>query len=137
MELQYGVFNIMNVLFFATPSPAVVDPLLFCLRPKGARGTPLGDACCTHDETQHLCSRTTPRRVDVVAPVAVDRSIIQVGPDGDFAAATKDVASLVYLCKPQEGCLPDQAWESSSHKYEYISTLRLLPVRVLNEEGSA
>ncbi|CAM9904386.1 unnamed protein product [Ectocarpus sp. 6 AP-2014] len=40
----------------------------------------------------------------------------QVGPDGDFAAATKDVASLVYLCKPQEGCLPDQAWESSSHK---------------------
>lgn len=40
----------------------------------------------------------------------------KVPPDGDFAAATAEVASLVYLCKPEEGCLTDQDWESSSHK---------------------
>ncbi|CAM9432934.1 unnamed protein product [Pylaiella littoralis] len=40
----------------------------------------------------------------------------KVEPDGDFAAATQDVASLVYLCKPEEGCLTDKDWESSGHK---------------------
>eukprot|EP00903_Cladosiphon_okamuranus_P015911 g14696.t1 len=40
----------------------------------------------------------------------------KVEPDRDFAEATAEVASLVYLCKPEEGCLTDQDWESSSHK---------------------
>ena len=38
----------------------------------------------------------------------------KVGSDGDFGAATKDIASLVYLCKAEEGCLSDQDWESTS-----------------------
>lgn len=38
----------------------------------------------------------------------------QVGTDGDFEGATKDIASLVYLCKKEEGCLSDKDWESSS-----------------------
>eukprot|EP00752_Nemacystus_decipiens_P013829 g12278.t1 len=40
----------------------------------------------------------------------------KVEPDRDFAEATAEVASLVYLCKPEEGCLPDTDWQSSSHK---------------------
>lgn len=35
----------------------------------------------------------------------------QVGPDNDFEVATKDVASVVYLCKDEEGCLSSQDWE--------------------------
>lgn len=38
----------------------------------------------------------------------------EVGTDGDFEGATKDIASLVYLCKKEEGCLSDKDWESSS-----------------------
>lgn len=38
----------------------------------------------------------------------------QVGTNGDFEDATKDIASLVYLCKEDEGCLPDKDWETSS-----------------------
>lgn len=46
------------------------------------------------------------------------RSVVmsKVGPDDDFAGAIKDVASLVYLCKQEEGCLPDQVWENTSPK---------------------
>lgn len=40
----------------------------------------------------------------------------QAKPDRDFAAVTADVASLVYLCQPEEDCLTDEDWESSSHK---------------------
>ena len=38
----------------------------------------------------------------------------KVGSDGDFGAATKEIASLVYLCKAEEGCLSDQDWENTS-----------------------
>ncbi|CAM9599152.1 unnamed protein product [Laminaria digitata] len=43
-----------------------------------------------------------------------DACVNKVGSDGDFGAATKDIASLVYLCKPEEDCLSDQDWESTS-----------------------
>lgn len=47
-------------------------------------------------------------------PRGVVCGVLQVGPTGDFGAATKDVASLVYVCKEGEGCLSDQDWESTS-----------------------
>eukprot|EP00752_Nemacystus_decipiens_P008946 g7988.t1 len=40
----------------------------------------------------------------------------EVKPGGGFAAATADVmASLVYLCHPDDGCLTDRDWQSSAH----------------------
>ncbi|CAM9154763.1 unnamed protein product [Ascophyllum nodosum] len=36
----------------------------------------------------------------------------KVEADEDFAAKTQDVASVVYLCKEEEDCLPDEVWES-------------------------